>query len=285
MNIYGIDIGNKNTRICLLSHSGFKIPSIISFDCINTRRYFGEEALDHIISCHKDTILNINLKLLNYNKSDSYVKQIKYNNKIFKLNSIELYVMYINHIYSLIANRYHISAKRDSRLPQLYIISYPDFYNNDNLQLLYKCYNSSYFNNKQFRLLPESVAIGLEYGLYKSKKGEFKNKRNVLFIDIGHINISFYILAYINDSMYIERTWTLENTGADYLDKELLKYIIHKLQISNSIPDKVDDKVLKKILIQCETVRKNLNMYNETSLYCDNIYNNDSNLKNILLNY
>lgn len=263
MNIIGIDIGNHSTKLYSLSGAdmniiegtvGRYIPTAISFDNILKCRYFADESMIKLISC-STTLTNLSSKLFDYKRTVIFDK-----NK-YVLTGQYIYIMYINYIYN------HLVEK--SRIDTC-VIPYPDYYSHSEVNVLTNSYKNSEFNQSPVSIyyIPHSIAIGLEYGLYKSYKQGFNTNTNILFIDIGHINISFYLIRYNKLSMTVERTWVLQNRGADYLDKMLLNSVVDELPIR----DNITEKVLKKILVNMESIRKNLNMYDKTILHIDALY-------------
>ena len=269
MNIIGIDIGNHSTKLYSLSGRDMNIiegtvaryiPTAISFDNILNCRYFADESMIKLISC-STTLTNLSSKLFDYKRTVIFDK-----NK-YVLSGQYIYIMYINYIYNHIYN--HLVEKEIiNTRNSIYVIPFPDYYKFGEVNKLINSYKYSLFNKSTVYYIPHSIAIGLEYGLYKAYKHAFMKDTNILFIDIGHINISFYVIRYNKLSMTVERNWVLQNRGADYLDKMLLDSISIELPNIN----KITEKVLKKILINMEGIRKNLNMYETTVLHIDALY-------------
>jgi len=295
MNIIGIDIGNKTTKIYCLSNSTLNIiegpakryiSSAVSFNHKLKCRHFSDEALTKLISC-SNTITNIPSKLMNYNKTFQFDK------KKYSLSGHHIYMMFINYLYNHIIYNFPISNKTNQQNDILnksaIIIPFPDYYNWSELDTLRNTYHKSKFNTNgtngtNIIYIPHSIAIGLEYGLYKSIHNIFDTHDTfILFIDISHSSISFYIIKYKNSSMIVEKTYHLMEKGADYLDKELLKYVVHNItggSAQHSIYK--NEKALKKLLINMENVRKNLNMFDSTILHIDSLYDGvdlDMNIK------
>ena len=88
--------------------------------------------------------------------------------------------MFINYIYNHILT----SDSTNQNETDIYIISFPDFYNLSDITKLITSYEYSDIKNKDINFIPQSIAIGLEYGLYKSIKNIFNNETNILFISI-----------------------------------------------------------------------------------------------------
>jgi heat shock protein 4 len=48
------------------------------------------------------------------------------------------------------------------------------------------------------RLLNESTAIGLDYGIFRKNELNAETARNVLFIDFGHSKLSLFLCSFTN---------------------------------------------------------------------------------------
>mgnify|MGYP006100496215 CR=1 FL=1 len=273
MNIIGIDIGNKATKIYNISNSTRNIiegnskrymTSAISFNPEMKCRHFSDDAITKIISC-SNTITNIPSKLLNYTKT------FKFDKNRYSLSGNHIYIMFINYIYRHLIHKHNNQTILNQ---STIIIPFPDYYNRTESNTLRDIYSQSMFNQCNIKYIPHSVAIGLEYGIYKSNQNIFNSSDTfILFIDISHSSISFYIIKYNKSNMVIDRTYHMRDNGSDYLDKELLKYIVsHIANGDNKHSIYGNDKALKKLLINMENIRKNLNMFESTILHIDSLY-------------
>ena len=278
MSIIGIDIGNKTSKVCLLKNNNFKviessnnnrsIPTAITFyNKTLYSRFFGDDAISKIISSGTTSTLNLKHKLFNNNYYVDYDKE-------YYFKGYELYIMYVNYIYSLI-------VKHDDN-DHIYMVSYPDYYNTKQIKFIKETYKYSKLGDTStntstdtsgdtstdtsddetsIKYIPESISIGLEYGIYKANKGIFHKNKLVLFINIGHYDIGFFLINFTNKKMMIENTWYLHNSGAYYFDKLFTNYIINKLE-DDSRYDGVsnNEKAIKRLLIESEKIRKDMNM-------------------------
>lgn len=53
------------------------------------------------------------------------------------------------------------------------------------------------------RLINESTAIGLDYGIFRKNELDANNPRNVLFFDFGHSKLSIFCCSFTNSEMNV----------------------------------------------------------------------------------
>ena len=281
MSIIGIDYGNKTTKLCSFYNGVFKnvnsetngriLPSLIVFD--NNIRYFSDFAKSKERKCIKQIVYNIKGKI----HDDEYMSHLVLddsNSDKHMINGFKLAFMYLTFVHKYI---------RTKLKPDLYVHTYPDYYTNTELVN----YRSILETNKKmistitsmdYLLNPESIALSLDYGLYRIANNEFVKTRIVLFIDIGCANISFYVVEYLGKTITIKFRWTLEDCGSIQMDKLLLQHLLNHFKSNlNEVHVEIEDeiiekKMIKNVFIECENIRKNLNTSKEIRIYMDSLY-------------
>ena len=258
MSIVSIDYGNHSTKIYNFYNGVFKnimsptgnttIPSRIVF-CKNNR-LFG----DFSIYSNKSLYNNLKSKLFDeFNIYNTKIKYLTYQEQ--DIDQLFLTYMYINNIVKHI----HFNLKK-SVIPDLYICTFPDYIHHDNVKTYKILINEC--GIKKNMLIPESIAIGLDHGLYKLMNNFYNTSTNILFIDIGQVHVSFYLINYHKREMKVIFKWFIEDIGASRIDKELTRFLydifVKKYNIEEDChQDK--DKIMKKIYYNCENFRKSLN--------------------------
>jgi heat shock protein 4 len=53
------------------------------------------------------------------------------------------------------------------------------------------------------RLINESTAVGLDYGMFRKNELDATNARNVLFVDFGHSKLSVFLSSFTNAEMNV----------------------------------------------------------------------------------
>tara|TARA_B100000963_G_scaffold74763_1_gene62851 strand:+ start:3753 stop:5408 length:1656 start_codon:yes stop_codon:yes gene_type:complete len=278
MSVIGIDYGNSTTKICSFYNGVFKnidsetnkrvLPSLVVFD--NDIRYFSDFAKSKKNKCIKQIVYNIKSKIHD-EEYKSYLYLNKEDSKKYIINGFKLCYMYLTYIHKYVRTKIQ---------PDIYIHTFPDYYTYN--QLLN--YNNLLKTNKKmvssmnYLLIPESIAISLDYGLYRIANNEFNKKKIILFIDIGCSNISFYVVEYIDKSIMVTFHWTLKDCGSIQMDKLLLQYLIKEFKNNlknvnvEIMDDNIEKKIIKILYIECENIRKKLNISNEINIFMESLY-------------
>ena len=205
MSIVSIDYGNHSTKIYNFYNGVFKnimsptgnttIPSRIVF-CKNNR-LFG----DFSIYSNKSLYNNLKSKLFDeFNLYNTKIKYLTYQEQ--DIDQLFLTYMYINNIVKHI----HFNLKK-SVIPDLYICTFPDYIHHDNVKIYKILINEC--GIKKNMLIPESIAIGLDQ-LYKLMNNFYNTSTNILFIDIGQVHVSFYLINYHKEMKVIFK-WFIED--------------------------------------------------------------------------
>tara|TARA_Y100001958_G_C21225791_1_gene551196 strand:- start:156 stop:1817 length:1662 start_codon:yes stop_codon:yes gene_type:complete len=278
MSVIGIDYGNKTTKLCSFYNGVFKninsetdgrvLPSLVVFD--HNIRYFSDFAKSKQKRCIQQIVYNIKSKI----HDDEYISYLTLDKKDttkYMINGFKLAYMYLSYIHKYIRTKVR---------PDLYVHSFPDDYSPMELMNYRNILetNQKMVPSMKYLLVPESVAISLDYGLYRIANNEFREKKSVLFIDIGCSTISFYVVDYFEKSITISFQWSLKDCGSIQMDKLLLQYVLEHfkskldecgVEIEDDI---VEKKMIKNIFIECESIRKNLNTSKEIRIYMDSLY-------------
>jgi hypothetical protein len=274
MSVVGIDYGNKTTKLCSFYNGVFKnlnsetdnriLQSLVVFD--NNIRYFSDFAKSKENRCINQIVYNIKDKI----HDDEYQSHLILNGTQHIINGFKLAFMFVTYIHKYIRTKIN---------PDLYVHSYPDHYTSDEL-INYKniLETNKKYSDISYLLIPESIAVSLDYSLYRIANNEFVNRKVVLFINVGCTNISFYITEFFNNSIKVNFRWSLENCGSIHLDKLLLQYLFDNFKSTLSdkninIDDKIlEQKIIKRLYIECENIRKNINVSKEFNIYIESLY-------------
>ena len=272
MSIIGIDYGNRNTKVSHFNNGNFNIIEselnermYESFICIyDNKRYLHSYAKNKLIKAVDNIQFNIKSKINNDASKEIHL----YDKKIMN-NSSLLLTMLINNIYK------HTLSKIGKK--DLYIFTYPDYFSTIEI-IKYNLILKNIIVHS-YKLIPESIAISLDYGLYKIMKNEFSENKNILFIDSGNVVISYYYVSYINNKIKVNYAWSLKECGSSYMDKLLVQYILNifkeYLKKNNILikDDIVLQKCMKKIYIHSENIRKQLNINKKIKYTIESLYN------------
>jgi heat shock protein 4 len=74
------------------------------------------------------------------------------------------------------------------------------------------------------RLLNESTAISLDYGMFRKNELDATTPRNVLFIDFGHSKLSVFACAFTNSEMSVLEQEHCRHIGCRDMDHQLYEF-------------------------------------------------------------
>jgi len=257
MSIIGIDFGNQFTKIFILNNgtiksveslsNNSKIPTLI----INTnhKRWFGEDV---------NARINKNYKYLHHNIVDHSYNISNYANDS---SPDKIYLMYFNYLNETINN--FIKNNNYSNIIKT-IVSIPvirqSIKDNINIALLAS-------NLVSTELIYNYLATGIEYGFYRSIKNEFADKTYKLFIDIGHINVSIYILSFHNNNMEVVDMQNSKHIGGYNITELLTNYFKNEFESHHTISIEMSHVI--KLDKMSEQIKKALNFTNTVTKTID----------------
>jgi heat shock protein 4 len=71
------------------------------------------------------------------------------------------------------------------------------------------------------RIINDSTAIGLDYGMFRKNDLDATNARNVLFIDFGHSKLSVFACSFTNSEMNVLEQEYCRHIGCRDIDYHL----------------------------------------------------------------
>lgn len=74
------------------------------------------------------------------------------------------------------------------------------------------------------RLINESTAVALDYGIFRKADLDSKNTRNVLFIDWGHSKLSIFCCSFTKEEMNVLYQDYARNIGCRDLDHLMYEF-------------------------------------------------------------
>lgn len=270
MKNFGIDIGNKNTRIGYIKSGIFDIllndqskrstKTLVSFR--NNLRYFGEDSYNHYVNNYKNVISYFK----NLNENKKYSINLSQDN-IVDYDCITIMLMYSNYLFKII-NNYSFSSKN------LTLAIDNNFTINGN-KLLKQCFNAWGY----VHFITNSHAIALNYGYYKSINKLFNdiNYKNVIFINLGEETADISLVKFKPYEFYIsDAINNYELTG-----QNIKHYFINKIidNINNKYKRDIskEEKLYKKIIYECDKALKKISINNKINIIIEDIEDIDIN--------
>lgn len=145
------------------------------------------------------------------------------------------------------------------------VLSVPGYYNMFERKALLDA--SLVAGIKVARLLNESSAVALDYGVSRRNEFQEKEARNILFIDFGHSKLSLTTVAFTNSKIGVLSQYHERNLGCRDIDYLLLEfYRQYLLKTANGADLFENKKAVIKVMENIEKQRKILSANSEHSL-------------------
>jgi len=120
------------------------------------------------------------------------------------------------------------------------------------------------------KIVNETTAIALGYGIYKSAKGLFHatDAMNVMFIDMGYTGYQVSIVSFIQEGMKVLSTHCNARLGGRDVDQLIISYLIDKFKASSKIDVSDNKKAILKLTAVAEKAKKTLSPHGVTEASC-----------------
>ena len=123
------------------------------------------------------------------------------------------------------------------------------------------------------RLINDSTAIALGYGITKSDLPEEDNPRHVVFVDIGHANMSVAVVAFVKGKFTILSTAFERHLGGRDFDYALVQHFSAEFKTKYKIDVLSNQKATFRLQAGCEKLKKILSANLEGTLNVESIMN------------
>ena len=111
-------------------------------------------------------------------------------------------------------------------------------------------------NLNPLRLLNETTATALSYGITKTDLPEPENPRCVMFVDIGHSNYQVSVVAFSKGQLSVLGTAADPNFGGRNFDRALLEHFAAEFQQKYKVDVLSNPKSTFRLLTGCERLKK-----------------------------
>ena len=123
------------------------------------------------------------------------------------------------------------------------------------------------------RLINDSTAVALGYGITKSDLPDPENPRYVAFVDVGHSTLSVAIVAFSKGRLDVISTAYDRNLGGRDIDYALLKHFAEEFKSKYKIDVLSNPKATFRLSAGCEKLKKVLSANSEAPLSVESIMN------------
>ena len=297
----GLDLGTTFSCIGVYRNGGVEIipnkngekvtPSIVTvLDEDNI--VIGENAEEYMVKDYDSSIYAIKRFIGRDIKNKEVQKELKFENFPYKIivdkyNNPQVEIIKNNkklhysleQISALIIKKMVQSAESylGKKVKKL-VITIPANFNDEQRKSTIKAANIA--GIEVLRIINEPTAAALAYGL--QEKQNLKNNQKILVFDLGGGTFDVTILNIDKsqkDNQIFDVISTSSNKflGGEDFDNILVEYVLEDFcQKMDESKDKIreDKKVIKRLKISCENIKRVLSVQNEATLCINNFYNN-----------
>lgn len=277
MSVLGFDVGNINCYVAVAraggietianEHSDRCTPAIVSFS--ESQRFIGSAAKSQVITNSKNTISNIK-RLVGRNFDDPFI-QHEIPNLPFTIlrnenGSIGVKVKYLNNdelfspeqIMAMLLTDLKKTAEINlNTRTQDCVLSVPSFFTDCQRRSLLAASQIAGLNC--LRLLNETTAVALSYGLYKQDLPAPKeNPRNVVFVDLGHSSCQVCVCAFNKGKLKVLSTASDPMLGGRDFDNIVRDYFGAEILTKYKLNAKSQARPWLRLLAESEKIKKQM---------------------------
>ncbi|KAG6855608.1 hypothetical protein H0H87_000283 [Tephrocybe sp. NHM501043] len=289
MAVVGIDFGSLHSLIGVARHRGIDIitnevsnrttPSLIGFGA--KQRSIGEAAKTQETSNFRNTIGSLK-RLIGRTFSDPEVQEIEkkfINATLVDVNgTVGVEVNYLGERQRFSATQLvgtYLGKLRDIAAAELktgvqdVVIAVPGWFTDIQRRALLDA--ASIAGLTALRLINDTTAVALGYGITKSDLPEAENPRHVAFVDVGHSSLSVAIVAFSKGQLTVKSTAYDRNLGGRDIDHALVKHFAEEFKTKYKIDVLSNPKAVFRLTAGCEKLKKVLSANAESPLNVENI--------------
>jgi len=126
-------------------------------------------------------------------------------------------------------------------------------------------------NLNVLRLINDTTATALGYGITKSDLPEPENPRHVVFVDVGHADLSVAIVAFSKGQLNVKSTAYEKNLGGRDIDYALVEHFAKEFTTKYKIDVMGNPKAVFRLTAGCEKLKKVLSANSEAPLNVESI--------------
>ncbi|ORX37394.1 heat shock protein 70 family [Kockovaella imperatae] len=290
-SVVGIDLGNLSSKIGVARRKGIDIitnevsnratPSLISFT--PRQRFIGEAAKTAETSNFKNTVGSLK-RMLGRSLSDPEVAEFEkkhINAELVDVNGTAgVKVNYLGEpatfSYTQLVAAY-LGKLRDiagNELKQTIsdvVIAIPGWYTDVQRRAMLDAAQMAGLN--PLRLINDTTAIALGYGITKELPESPENARHVCFVDVGHSNFSVAVVAFSQGQLTVKSTAYDRNFGGRDFDYALLQHFATEFSAKYKVDVMSSPKAVFRLATGCERLKKILSANAEAPINVESLMN------------
>ncbi|KAG9316884.1 heat shock protein 70 family [Chiua virens] len=290
MSVVGIDLGTLHSKIGVARNRGIDIivnevsnratPSLVAFG--PKQRAIGESAKTQETSNFRNTIgalkrlvgrtildpdLEYEKRFLNATLVDvngTVGTEVSYLGEKRTFSATQLLAMYLAKLHDT-ASRELKSAVSDV------VITVPGWYTDIQRRAIQDAAAIAGLNT--LRILNDTTAAALTWGITKTDLPEPENPRHILFVDVGHSSMSVSVVAFSKGQLVVKSAAYDRHLGGRDIDYALLKHFATEFKTKYKIDVLSNPKATFRLAVGCERLKKILSANIEAPLSVESIMN------------
>ncbi|KAL6299797.1 heat shock protein 70 family [Sparassis latifolia] len=291
MAVVGVDFGSLHSKIGVARHRGIDIivnevsnratPSLVSFG--PKQRAIGEAAktletsnfrntigsLKRLVgrTVHDPEIEEVEKKFTHVNLVDvggTLGAQVNYLGEQRTFTVTQLVGMYLGKLRDIAANELKTGVTD-------IVIAVPGWYTDIQRRAVLDAAQIAGLN--VLRLINDTTAVALGYGITKSDLPEPENPRNVVFVDVGHSSTSVAVVAFSKGQLTVKSTAYDRHVGGRDIDYALVQHFAAEFKTKYKIDVLSSPKAMFRLAAGCDRVKKVLSANAESPLNVESIMN------------
>lgn len=283
MSVLGLDIGNENCVVAVAKQRGIDVilndesnretPAMVCFG--DKQRFIGTAAAASATLNPKTTISQIkrligrkfhdleehDLRLFPFQASETpdggIHIHVQYLGKERTFTPTEILGMLLSHLKAIAVKNLETSAISDC------VIGIPAYFTELQRQAYLDAASIANLNPR--RLLHESTAIALAYGIYKTDLSDI-SPIYVVFVDVGHSDTQVCVAAFFKGHLKIFSHAFDRSLGGRDFDEVLFNYFVKKFREDYGIDVTTNPRASIRMRAACEKLKKVLSANAEAPL-------------------
>eukprot|EP00624_Nannochloropsis_granulata_P001996 evm.model.NODE_19466_length_64249_cov_18.424255.11 len=280
MAVVGIDLGNLNIVIAQAQRGGVDVilnensnrqnPNMVSI--AEKQRYVGEQAVTLARSNYKNTIYATK-RLIGKKYDEPDVQQeiqslpfkviklpkggvgyeVSYGGEPTVLSPEQVVAMLFGKVNEIVKNNNNGTPIAEA------VVAIPGWFTDSQRRAVLDAAEISGLN--VLRLMHESTAVALSYGIYKSVRSLFHESepQHVLFLDLGHSNFCASVVAFIQGKLIVKSAVYDRSLGGRDFDKQIVDFMAEQFQAKYKLGDPRENaKAMLKLQAAAEKAKKTL---------------------------
>ncbi|THU98131.1 heat shock protein 70 [Dendrothele bispora CBS 962.96] len=291
MAVVGVDFGTLHSKIGVARHRGIDIitnevsnratPSLVAFG--PKQRAIGESAKTQETSNFKNTIgslkrlagrsLNdpdvqkVEKKFINASLVDvqgSVGVEVNFLGERQKFSAVQLNAMYLGKLRDIATSELKTGVTD-------IVIAVPGWFTDIQRRAILD--SAAVAGLNVLRLVNDTTAAALGYGITKSDLPEADAPRHVCFIDVGHSSMSVAIVAFSKGQLVVKSTAYDRHLGGRDIDFALVRHFAEEFKGKYKIDVLSSPKAVFRLAAGCEKLKKVLSANAEAPLNVESIMN------------